>query len=291
MARPKAVVLNGLGIGCHEETAHAYEKAGAEAEVVHIGRLFSGELDLSEVQILNPAGGFLQGDKLGSGMCAASELEYAVSQTDESVKERLLKFAEKGVIYGQCNGFQFLVKTGLLPGIDGDYSKQVVTLTHNECGNYRVSPVFHKVVSDHFAFEGVDSDNFWLWCRHAEGNLKFHSEHGSISKEDAEATRDIVNRDYVTLRYADPVTGEPNEEFPHNPNGSIDAIAGLANQTGNIFANMAHPEVSVYASRDPRWFDWKDDLRRNGMKAEQLDKFLNEGAGARIFENIVGYFR
>ena len=131
--RPKAYVINGLGIGCHEEAAHAYEKAGADAEIVHIRQLLSGgKKFLFKSQILNLSGGFLHGDILGAGMCAANELEHS------GIKDLLIEYAQRNVIYGQCNGFQLLVKTGLLPGIYGDYSRQTVTLTHNDCGNYFV---------------------------------------------------------------------------------------------------------------------------------------------------------
>ena len=144
----KAYVVNGLGIGCHEESAHAYEKAGEKAEIVHIRQLLSGDKNLFESQILNLSGGFLHGDILGAGMCAANEIEHAVLKNDEErkLKDLLIEYAEKGnVIYGQCNGFQLLVKTGLLPGINNDYSRQTVTLTYNDCGVYRVSPILHKI--------------------------------------------------------------------------------------------------------------------------------------------------
>src|SRR3989344_164333 len=101
----KAYVINGLGIGCHQETAHAYRKAGADAEIVHIRQLLSGEKKLSDSQILNFSGGFLHGDILGAGMCAANELEHA------GIKDLLIEYAQRNVIYGQCNGFQLLVKT------------------------------------------------------------------------------------------------------------------------------------------------------------------------------------
>lgn len=287
----KAYVLNGLGIGCHEEVAHAFEKAGADAEIIHIRQLLSGEKDLFESQILNMSGGFLHGDILGGGMCAANELEHATVNGDDQskIKDLLIKYAEEGnVIWGQCNGFQLLVKTGLLPGINDN--SQSITLTHNDCGNYRVTPALHMVVKQHFAFKGIDED-LYLWCRHGEGKIQFYSEHGLISREDGEANRDAVNKSRVLLRYCDPVQRCPTETFPYNPNGSIDGIAGLVNHNGNIFGHMGHPEVSVYASRDPRWFAVKDQLRRQGIKAGQLGEKRLEGIGLKIFENVVRYVK
>ncbi len=286
MAKVKAYIVNGLGIGCHGEVADAFNKAGAEAEIVHIKQILSGEKRLSDAQILNLTGGFLHGDILGAGMCAANELEHS------GIKDKLLEYAEKGnIIYGQCNGFQLLVKTGLLPGIDNDYSKQTVTLTHNDCGNYRVSFVPHIIVRDHFAFEGVDQNNLYLWGRHGEGKIKFYSEFGSISEEEAKINRDRVNSDHVLSRYVVPGSMQPTEDFPWNPNGSDDGIAGLVNSNGHIFGHMAHTEVSVYHSRDPRWFFLKDAVRRLGVKAKDLDEKALEGIGLRIFQNIVNYVK
>ncbi len=285
----KVYVIKGLGIGCHQEVAHAFEKAGAEAEIIHINQLLTDDKDLFKSQILNLTGGFLHGDILGAGMCAANELEHALSRDKgKKIKDLLLEYSEKGnVIYGQCNGFQLLVKTGLLPGIDNDHSKQTVTLTHNDCGNYRVAPVLHKIEKPHFAFDGIDDSDLFLWCRHGEGKIQFYSDPGSISKTEGEENRRKVNEDHVLLRYADPLTFKPTEKFPYNPNGSNNAIAGLINSNGNIIGHMAHPEVSIYASRDPRWFARKDKLRRQGVMVKDLDGKQTEGVGLKIFKNIV----
>ncbi|MFH1506269.1 MAG: phosphoribosylformylglycinamidine synthase subunit PurQ, partial [archaeon] len=239
-----AYVIEGLGIGCQDEVAHAFERAGAKALKVHYRQLLSGDVSLSDSQIINLSGGFLHGDMMGAAMCAANELERAAGFEEDDTKrfkDMLWECAERGnVIYGQCNGFQVLVKTGLLPAIDDDYSKQTVTLTRNTCGNYRVDNVLHKA-TPHFAFKGVSEDDLRLWCRHAEGRLLFHSKYGSVSEEEGERNREQVNKWHVLLRYVHPETGEPTEEFPWNPNGSVDGIAGLVNSNGNIFGHMAHP--------------------------------------------------
>lgn len=290
--KPKAYVINGLGIGCHKEVAHAFEKAGAEAEIVHYRQLLSGSKKLYDSQILNLSGGFFHGDILGAGMCAANELEHArpTEEDEKRIKELLIEYAKKGnVIYGQCNGFQLLVKTGLLPGIN-DY-EQIVTLTHNDCRNYFVAPAPHIIEKYHFAFDGVDDSDLYLWCRHGEGKLQFHSDSGLISAKEAEDNRGIVDPDHVLLRYVDPETMELTKKFPYNPNGSVDGIAGLVDHTGNIIGHMAHTEVGVYISRDPRFFMWKDEWRRQGIKAEDIDEKRLEGVCLKIFKNIVEHVR
>jgi phosphoribosylformylglycinamidine synthase len=280
----KAYVIKGFGIGCHQEVAHAYETAGAKAEIIHFTQLLSGEKDLFRSQIINLTGGFLHGDILGAGVCAANELEHAVI-SGKRLKDMLLEYVERGnIIYAQCNGFQLLVKTGLLPGAGGDHSSPRLTLTHNDCGNYWVAPVLHTRERVHFAFQSIEDDELLLWCRHGEGKIQFYSRFGLISRSQARTNRKIINKQHVLLRYADPFTLRPTEKFPHNPNGSEDGIAGLVDETGRIFGHMAHPEVSILASRDPRWFVRKDLLRR---KKSIQDK--SETVGLKIFRNIVQY--
>ncbi len=289
----KAYVLSGLGIGCHKEVAHAFELAGADAEIIHIRELLSGSKKLDEAQILNMTGGFLQADILGAGMCAANELEHASPNGDgeKRLKDMLIDYADRGnIIWGQCNGFQLLVRTGLLPGIDDDYSQQVVTLTGNACGNYHVAFLYHGIENErkHYMFEGLDNRFLYLWCRHGEGNMQFHSEYGVVSAEQANDVRRTVNSNHVLLRYCDPYTQRPAPTGVHNPNGSADSIAGLVNENGNIIGHMAHTEVGIYLSRDPRFFKWKDELRRAGVAAKDINM---EGECLRIYRNIVDHVR
>lgn len=286
MVQPLAYVIYGLGIGCHKEVAHAYKKAGAKVELVHFRHLLECDKDfLFRAQIINPAGGFMHGDKGGAAMYAANELQHSGKH------DMFVEFAQKGgIIYGQCNGFQFLVRTGLLPGIDGDYSKQKVTLTDNVCGSYRVDFIKHRLDpanKNHFAFQGVDDSNLTLWCRHGEGNLQFYSKFGTISLEEAEKNRAAVNSKHVLLRYFDSATGK----FDYRHNGSVDGIAGLVDETGNIFGHMAHTEVGIYKSRYPRFFELKDLLRRQGVKAEDLKQEKLEDVCIKVFKNIVDHVK
>lgn len=286
MPEPRVYVVKGLGIGCHKEAAYAFERAGAKAELVHYRQLLSGGREfLFRSQILNLPGGFLHGDMGGAAMYAANELEHA------GIHDLLVEYSQKGnVIYAQCNGFQLLVKTGLLPGINGDYSRQTVTLTNNDCGNYFVAPVMHRVETHHFAFEGLE-EKLYMMCRHGEGKMQFYSRFGLISEADGEKNRIAVNEKHVLLRYIHPETGKSTQVFPYNPNGSIDAIAGLIDPTGNIIGHMGHTEVGILKSRNPRFFEWKDMLRRQGIKTEDLDDKMLEDICLQIFRNIVGHFK
>lgn len=184
-----------------------------------------------------------------------------------------------------------MVYLGLLPGIDGDHSKQTVALTNNIGGSYRVAPVLHHLESSHFAFEGIEFIS--LWCRHGEGNLQFYSDFGMVSKEEGEMNRKKVNEQgHVLLRYVDAVTKKAAYDMPDNPNGSVDGIAGLVNKpNGTIIGHMAHTEVSVYLSRDPDWNYIKDSYRRNKIKAADLKGKQMESEGLQVFRNIVNYFK
>ena len=294
-AKPKVYVVYGLGIGCHREVAKAFELAGGKPEIVHIRELLSGKKKLFDSQIINWSGGFLHGDMGGAGMYAANELEHAIIDLGEDgekrLKDMLIEYAQKGnVVYGQCNGFQLLVRTGLLPGINGDYSKQTVTLAGNACGNYWVAPVVHHIEKpDHFAFKGVE-DYQRIWCRHGEGRLMFWSEHGLVSEAEGEANRKAVNEKHVLLRYVHPATHETATEFPESPNCSVDGIGGLVDETENIIGHMGHTEIGVYKSRDVDWFAKKDMLRRQGVSAEQLEGKVMEGGLQPVFRNLVARF-
>ena len=275
----KALVVYGLGIGCHNEAADAYRQAGAEADITHLNCLLENKDNLiKDYQIINIAGGFMHGDILGAGMCAANQMEHATFE-GQKFQDLLWEFSESGnVVYGQCNGFQLLVKSGLLPALNDEYLKPVLTLTHNDCGAYRVSYVPHKLAREHFAFDGLGEEVINLWCRHGEGRVTFRTESSSVSEEQAETYRKEVLAKHTLLCYVDS-SGKPTEDFPNNPNGSEDGIAGLVSSNSRIFGHMAHPEVSIYASRNPNWF------REKAAKNQQ-----SEPVGLTIFKNIVSYF-
>lgn len=282
MLKPKALVTYGLGIGCHEEVAHAYRQAGAEADLIHLNDLLETfPQALKKYKIINFTGGFLHGDILGSGMCAANLLEHAEVNSTK-FQDLLWEFASRGnIIYGQCNGFQLLVKSGLLPAIDNKYKDITVSLAHNECGSYRVDYVPHIVKSEHFAFAGMKDQVFYLWCRHGEGRITF-GEKDSVSAGRAEQIRARVLKENAFLFYANPKDSSVTNSFPICPNGSADGIAGMTACGGRIIGHMAHPEVSVHTSRRPDYYKLKEAAKRKG---EDLPDYQ---IGLKIFKNIVG---
>src|SRR6056297_4051719 len=137
-ARVKAMVLSGNGTNCEREVAHACRLAGADTDIVHISALLAGRVTLDAYHFLHLAGGFLDGDDLGSAKAGANRLRHAaVHGSEEKLADQLQKFIADGkLIMGVCNGFQLMVKLGLLPALDGDYRSQVATLTFNDSGRF-----------------------------------------------------------------------------------------------------------------------------------------------------------
>src|SRR5512140_1277055 len=137
MKKTRAIVITGNGTNCEGEAAHACRLGGFdEAVIAHIAEILSGEVSLDDFHFLNLTGGFLDGDDLGSAKAQANRLKYAgVAGREEHLLEQLIRFINDGkLILGVCNGFQLMVKMGLLPGLDGKYLDQVATLTFNDCG-------------------------------------------------------------------------------------------------------------------------------------------------------------
>ena len=110
---PKVLVLTGYGINCDIETQHAFKLAGANAERVHINDLINGKERLDDYHILAFPGGFSFGDDIASGKVLANMVKY-------NIGEQIQEFIDTGkLIIGICNGFQAMVKMGLLPGFNG----------------------------------------------------------------------------------------------------------------------------------------------------------------------------
>lgn len=260
--KPKVMILDGYGLNCGYETDYSFKKAGAESERVHINELIWGKKKLEDYHILALIGGFSWGDDHGAGVLEACKLKYNIS-------EKLKKFIEDGkLIIGICNGFQALVNSGLLPGFN---SSREVALISNDCGNFRDDWVHLKVKKSPCIFtKGIKEID--LPIRHGEG--KFYAKKDVIKK--------LLENNQIALQYAkeDKLAGG---EFPYNPNGSLEDIAGICDPTGRIFGLMPHPEAYNSFTNHPDWTREKEILKRKG---ESIPK---EGKGIKIFRNAVEY--
>lgn len=255
---PKVLVLTGYGINCDIETQHAFELAGAMAARVHINDLINGKERLSEYHILAFPGGFSFGDDIASGKVLANMIKY-------NIGEQLQKFINAGkLIIGICNGFQAMVKMGLLPAFDSDYATQEVTLTFNDSGRFEDRWVHLKANNRSKCVFTKGINNIYLPIRHGEG--KFMAKNPMVLER-------LKMNDHIVFQYAD--TQGKLAGYPYNPNGSIDNIAGICDETGRVFGMMPHPEAFQHRTNHPRW------------TREELPE---EGAGMTIFRNAVEYF-
>ncbi len=253
MPKPRVLVLRAPGTNCDEETVDAWERAGALAETRHIGLILEDTSVLDTYQVLTLPGGFSYGDDLGAGRILASRLGTVLGDTLRRFRDR------DGLVLGICNGFQVLVKAGLLPGLPEAMGPS--TLTFNDSGHFE-SRWVRLVPTPGLSPFLTDSGPIELPVAHGEGKFV-------AARPDTLAHLESSNQ--VVLRYAD-ANDRPTSTYPANPNGSVGALAGLCDPSGRIFGLMPHPERHIDPIHHPRW-------TRRGLD--------HEADGLRIFKNAV----
>ncbi|MDF1614923.1 phosphoribosylformylglycinamidine synthase subunit PurQ [Desulfurivibrio dismutans] len=266
----KALVITGYGTNCEMEMAHACRLGGADqVDIVHMSELLHGEYRLDDYHLLNLAGGFLDGDDLGAGQAGAHRWRYAtVKPGGEPLRDQLYRFINDGkLILGVCNGFQLMVKLGLLPGFERRYDHRLVSLTHNDSSRFEDRWVRLRVEPDTPCVFTQGLDKLYFPVRHGEGKFVCAGE-GVCSL--------LQENKQVVLRYADGETGEPTMAYPANPNGSPGGIAGICDPSGRLFGLMPHPEAYLHRTNHPRW------------TREELPE---EGQGVLLLKNGVNFIR
>jgi len=269
--KTKAIVITGNGTNCETEAAHACRLGGFdEARIVHISELLAGDVRLEEFHFLNLTGGFLDGDDLGSAKAQANRLQFAkVDELQEHLLDQLLSFIKDGKpILGVCNGFQLMVKMGLLPAFDGNYLRQVATLTFNDCGRFQDRWVYLKAnpASPSIFTRGIEKGVYFP-IRHGEG--KFVTSSPAVLGM-------IEDKNLAVFKYSVPDYSSSTMEYPLNPNGSENAIAGICDETGLLMGLMPHPEAFTHFTNHPRW---------------TREKLAEEGEGLILFRNAAAYVR
>jgi phosphoribosylformylglycinamidine synthase subunit PurQ / glutaminase len=258
MSGLKALVLRCAGTNCNVESRWALEKAGAAVEEVHINALLRGEKKLKDYGLMMIPGGFSFGDDIASGKVMANKMLYGL-------REELGAFVEKRrPLIGICNGFQVLVKCGLLPGLEGWDKDLSVTLTDNDSGKFECRWTFMKTASKKSVFTKGLPEVFPLPVAHGEG--KFVPSTDKILKT-LEANGQVLFR-YVNAQ-------GKKAGYPWNPNGSTADIAGLTNAQGNVLGMMPHPERHAFPHQHPHW--------------TRLKPLPIQGVGLQIFKNAVRY--
>ncbi|NMC18997.1 MAG: phosphoribosylformylglycinamidine synthase subunit PurQ [Thermogutta sp.] len=273
MASPRVFILRAPGTNCDWETAQAFERAGARADRVHVRRLLESPAMLRDYQILCIPGGFSYGDDIAAGRILALQLRRRLAAVLEDFH------AEDKLILGICNGFQVLLKAGLLlpPGEDGIVP---ATLAWNDSGRYEDRWVHLQTRTEGrpgpcVFLDGID--RMELPVAHAEGKFV---------PRDAAALSRLEAGGHLILRYAAPPPGTPCSRtppaaadgilpFPFNPNGSVADVAGVCDASGRVLGLMPHPERFIDAVHHPRW-------------TRQTPP--DPPCGLRIFRNAVRYF-
>jgi phosphoribosylformylglycinamidine synthase len=258
MSTPHVLILRAPGTNCDGETQFACEQAGATAERVHLNRLREVPDLLRDAQILILPGGFAHGDDIGAGKIFATQLGTFLGDALREFRD-----AEK-LILGICNGFQVLLKGGLLMPPDED--GPLATLTYNRHGRFEDRWVYLEPSPGNCVWLTGCDQPLLLPVAHGEGNFVCRKEW---------ILKGLEQSGQVVLRYADPA-GRTGAGFPHNPNGSQGDVAGLCDATGRVLGLMPHPERHILPTQHPRW-------TREGLKAE--------GDGLALFRNAVAYFQ
>ncbi len=246
-SKPRALILHATGSNRDRDAALACTLAGAEPEIAHMNQILSGERQMRDYHMLIVPGGFSYGDDLGAGKLWALNLQHRLN-------EDIQAFVKDGrPVMGICNGFQTLVKAGVLPGVEG------VTLTYNMSSQFECRWVtLEPLAQSNCLFTRDLTEPIYCPVAHGEGR---------VVARDSKALWDagLVALTYVTS------TGEP-APYPGNPNGSDLSIAGLTNAAGNVLGLMPHPENHVFPWQHPNW--------RRGETGK---------LGLHLFENAVKY--
>jgi phosphoribosylformylglycinamidine synthase I len=250
----KTCVITGYGINADMELEQAFSLAGSEAYRVHIQDLINNPQLLQTYNIIAFAGGFSFGDHLGSGKVFATLFK-------KHLKQDMQKFIDRGgLVLGICNGFQELVKTGMLPNLEGDW-QQEVSLIHNNSGRFEDRWVCLQVNKNSPCVWTDGIEELEAPVRHGEGKFVTASD---------KILQTIIEKQLIVFKYIAKSGGVV--KYPDNPNGSINNIAGICDKSGHILGLMPHPEAFIIPENHPRWtrekieYGWGLCIFENGVK-------------------------
>ncbi len=260
--QPRILILRAPGTNCDAETAYAFQRAGGDPRILHVGRVLESPQLLREFQVLCIPGGFSYGDDIGSGRILSAQLQSHLADAMQEFK------AAGKLILGICNGFQALVKCGLLLEPDRTNGPPA-TLAWNLSGKFEARWVWLVVDGKKCVFLSGIQD-MYIPVKHGEGRF--------VARDET-ALAELKRGQQLALRYA-PLDGAGDHHdldrplpYPDSPNGSQANVAGICDVTGRVFGLMPHPELHVDPTHHPRW--------TRGESGSD---------GLRLFQNAVRFF-
>ncbi|GAB4484672.1 MAG: phosphoribosylformylglycinamidine synthase I [Anaerolineales bacterium] len=259
--KPTALILQAHGTNRDLDVAEALTLAGAEPVFSPLNELRAGKKHFSDYQMLIVPGGFSYADALGAGKLLALDLTSYFA-------DEIAAFVAAGKpVIGICNGFQALVKSGILPGNVREQRAESrqgdATLTFNAQGHFECRWVDLAPISQTCIWTKGLTEHITCPIAHGEGN--FQTSHSSLLTS-------LSILDQIALTYTHPDGSPANGEYPANPNGSLLDIAGICNPRGNVLGLMPHPENHIHPWQHPR--------HTRGESG---------GSGLALFENGVQY--
>lgn len=260
MKAVSVAVLRTAGCNCDAETVFAFEQSGARADLIHMNQFIRREKNIAAYQILAIPGGFTYGDDVSAGKILANELKYQLT-------EELRYFHQAGkLILGICNGFQVLVKAGLLPTVCLTSCQSSVTLTFNDSGRFE----------DRWIYLKTNTASKCIFTRQLPAVIQLPVAHaeGKFLTREALVLQQLTEQQQIVFQYCDAHGGEV--DYPGNPNGSVAGIAGICDPSGRIFGLMPHPERYILPTQHPQW-------TRLGLSPFPEGRF--------IFQNAVNYIQ
>jgi len=258
MASPQVLVLRSPGTNCDRETAFAFERAGGKTSSLHVNQLLERPALIAEFQILCMSGGFSYGDDISAGRIFANQIRHHLFDALQEFK------AAGKLILGICNGFQILIKSGLLLPDKAD--EPIATLAFNQSGKFEDRWINLAVTGSKCVFlNGIE--RMYLPVAHGEGHF--------IARDEATISA-LESAGQLCLRYATDDGDTTNVPYPLNPNGAQWNVGGVCDETGRVLGLMPHPERHIDPTQHPRW------TRR--------EKQPEKGDGLKLFENAIAYF-
>lgn len=262
----RALVITGYGLNSEEETAHGFGVAGFKADIRHINDIAENPKMLDDYQVLSVPGGFSYGDDTGSGNAFAQKMRLTIG---DALKEFI---ARDTLTIGICNGCQVVVNLGLAPAFNGEYGTRQVAVTHNAGARYQCRWIDLKAENTTSPWL-QNIDTLHIPVAHGEG--RFMMDDSTLST--------LQKNKQIALKYAK--GGKPAQgEFPFNPNGSTDDIAGITDESGRVLVLMPHPERGMFTWQRDDYAALKDSSRRTGTPLP------DQSDGLKLFQNAAQYF-